>query len=242
MTLADIEKALAIHQIQLLISHKKVKNINFRVKPNTLCVSAPRGMDLLVLINAIDNRLDWAINAHQKVLQKAQNHIKNQDLQKNDQVALWGEHHTLKVLHTHQHPYYDLDTQHKQLMLYLNHDLINTEHIKTVILQVYRDELSKVMPDMFAKWQKKVGKCASETRIKKMSTRWGSCNTQAKRVWLSVYLPQYPKSCTEYVIVHELCHLYEANHSKKFWARVQQAMPDYQTWHQYLKGTGNHDI
>ena len=103
-------------------------------------------------------------------------------------------------------------------------------------IEWYRRELQQVMPDLFAKWQPIVGAYATETRIKKMTTRWGSCNTRAKRVWLSVYLPAFPIECTEYVIVHELCHLHHANHSPAFWQEVKRAMPDYKHWHDRLAG------
>jgi len=102
----------------------------------------------------------------------------------------------------------------------------------------YRQHLSEAMPALFAKWQPIVGATANEIRLKKMHTRWGSCNTRARRIWLSVYLPAYPIECTEYVIVHELCHLHHANHSSAFWQTVATAMPDYQHWHDMLAGKG----
>lgn len=94
------------------------------------------------------------------------------------------------------------------------------------------------MPELFEKWQPIVGAQAAENRIKKMHTRWGSCNTRVGRIWLSVYLPAYPIECTEYVIVHELCHLHHANHSRKFWQTVATAMPEYKQWHGMLAGKG----
>lgn len=104
------------------------------------------------------------------------------------------------------------------------------------ILCVYRKALHEAIPDLIAKWQPIVGRCANEVRIKKMTTRWGTCNTKDARIWLSVYLAAYPYECTEYVFVHELCHLIHANHSKAFWAEVKKAMPDYQKWHGLLRG------
>ncbi|WP_199507636.1 MULTISPECIES: M48 family metallopeptidase [unclassified Psychrobacter] len=106
----------------------------------------------------------------------------------------------------------------------------------TAKLRYYRNQLQTVIPELFVKWQPIVGATANEVRIKKMHTRWGSCNTRARRVWLSVYLPAYPIECTEYVIVHELCHLHHANHSPAFWRTLRQAMPDYQYWHDRLAG------
>jgi predicted metal-dependent hydrolase len=109
-------------------------------------------------------------------------------------------------------------------------------------ISYYRQQLLEVMPALFDKWQTIVGVTANETRLKKMHTRWGSCNTRARRIWLSVYLPAYPIECTEYVIVHELCHLHHANHSRAFWQTVATAMPDYQRWHNMLAGkTGKLD-
>lgn len=103
------------------------------------------------------------------------------------------------------------------------------------ILRIYRQALSSRLPDLIAKWQPIVGRVASEVRLKKMKTRWGTCNTREGRVWLSVYLAAYPYECTEYVFVHELCHLIHANHSPLFWAEVKKAMPDYKKWHDLLK-------
>ena len=105
-------------------------------------------------------------------------------------------------------------------------------------IDYYRQQLAIVMPELFEKWQPIVNAQAQETRIKKMHSRWGSCNTRARRIWLSVYLPAYPIECTEYVIVHELCHLHHANHSHAFWQTVQTAMPDYKKWHDMLAGKG----
>ncbi len=58
--------------------------------------------------------------------------------------------------------------------------------------------------------------------------RWGSCNSQAK-VRLNWRLLQAPSEVIDYVVVHELAHLREMNHSARFWALVEQACPDYQT-------------
>lgn len=103
------------------------------------------------------------------------------------------------------------------------------------ILKIYRQALSLRLPDLMDKWQPIIGRSVSEVRIKKMKTRWGTCNIREARIWLSVYLVAYPYECTEYVFVHELCHLIHANHSPLFWDEVKKAMPDYKKWHDLLK-------
>jgi len=207
-----IETELSQAQIQLNITRKRVKNINFRLKPYQLSVSAPYFVSDVDIINALSKRLDWVVNHHTELLKRHQqkqqlggHHSNTSSKNGLSPIKLWGE------------------TQ--------NRVMSEAER-----LHWYRHELQSVMLELFQKWQPVVGKVANETRIKKMSTRWGSCNTKAKRIWLSVYLPAFPLPCTEYVIVHELCHLHQANHSPAFWHEVKRSMPDYKRWHDMLAG------
>lgn len=110
------------------------------------------------------------------------------------------------------------------------------------VLDIYRLSLHQKIPSLQDKWQAIVKQNVTDVRVKKMHTRWGTCNTKARRIWLSAYLPAYPYECTEYVFVHELCHLHHANHSQAFWACLQKAMPDYQIWHNMLKGVCHQNL
>ncbi|WP_198330177.1 YgjP-like metallopeptidase domain-containing protein [Psychrobacter cibarius] len=204
---------LAQADIELHISKKRVKNINFRLKPHKLMVSVPLFISSAQAAQAVMKRVSWAIANHPQVLEqyKRQQLPLAQALTADSTLLLWG----------------------KEQPFTLNHD---------EKLAYYRQHLSEAIPALFAKWQPIVGATANEIRLKKMHTRWGSCNTRARRIWLSVYLPAYPIACTEYVIVHELCHLHHANHSAEFWQTVANAMPDYQHWHDMLAGkTGKLD-
>ena len=71
--------------------------------------------------------------------------------------------------------------------------------------------------------------------IRKMTTRWGVCNTKSKRVTLNLELIKRPIFCIDYVIMHELSHLIHANHSKEFWALVEENCPDYKKAKKILK-------
>ncbi|MGP5536140.1 M48 family metallopeptidase [Psychrobacter glacincola] len=208
---------LAQAGIELHISKKRVKNINFRLKPHKLMVSVPLFISSAQATQAVAKRVPWAIANHGRVLEQyKRRQLPSKEFLKESSTAdstllLWG----VKQPFT------------------LNHD---------EKLAYYRQHLAEVIPALFAKWQPIIGATANEIRLKKMYTRWGSCNTRARRIWLSVYLPAYPIACTEYVIVHELCHLHHANHSRAFWHTVATAMPDYQHWHDMLAGkTGKLD-
>lgn len=193
--------------IQLSITKKRVKNINFRLKPYKLMVSVPIFINPVQAAQAVVKRVPWAINNHAHVLEhyKRKQGVSNSSCSTASPLLLWGDVQPFRLSDDEKVAY-------------------------------YRDQLSTVTPALFEKWQPIVGATAHEIRFKKMHTRWGSCNTRARRIWLSVYLPAYPIECTEYVIVHELCHLHHANHSRDFWQTVAVAMPDYQRWHDMLAG------
>lgn len=240
------------HNINLVITRKKVKNINFRLKGNDFCVSCPKHINEAALAQVIYQKLPWVIKHHQRIittdslflpyknfdfslLSQAMSNEKVIDSHSmiQNQLYLWGT----------PYPIFFTYTDKKNTLLFdKNVFYITLKHKKdaqiiteNLICNFLKNELQTKTTDLFEKWQPTVGKQANEVKIKKMKTRWGTCNTQAKRVWLSSYLAQYPVECTEYVIVHELCHLHEANHSKKFWQHVENSMPNYKEWHQLLK-------
>lgn len=208
-TYRDLQQVLLAAGIQLQLQRKRVKNINFRLKPQLLAVSAPARLSHERIAQSIEQRLEWILTQHPKIVaaQQAREQVQ-QGGEARQALRLWG----------------------------VAQEGVMSEPQR---LAWYRQELAAMMPTLFAKWQPIVGQSAHEQRIKKMTTRWGSCNVRARRVWLSVYLPAYPIECTEYVIVHELCHLHHANHSQAFWQEVAKAMPAYQQWHDMLAGKGD---
>lgn len=89
----------------------------------------------------------------------------------------------------------------------------------------YRRELRALIPPLLAKWQPRVGESGIEVRIRRMKTRWGSCNADARRIWLNLELIKKPAGCLEYVLVHELVHLHERRHTDRFQALMDELMP-----------------
>ena len=66
---------------------------------------------------------------------------------------------------------------------------------------------------------------AAEVRIRKMKTRWGTCNWDARRIWLNLKLAKKPASCLEYNVVHEMAHLIERSHNQRFRDLMDSLMP-----------------
>jgi len=96
-----------------------------------------------------------------------------------------------------------------------------------VLQRWYRRELRKLLGPLLAKWEPRVGKSVAEVRIKRMKTRWGSCNGDAGRIWLNLELIKKPVACLEYVLVHEVVHLHERHHNDRFLEWMEALMP---TW------------
>mgnify|MGYP003300122201 FL=1 len=72
-------------------------------------------------------------------------------------------------------------------------------------------------------------------KIRRMKTRWGVCNTKKHSITLNLELYRYDLECLDYVVIHELSHLIEGNHSKKFWSIVEKYCPNYKEIKKKLK-------
>ena len=109
-----------------------------------------------------------------------------------------------------------------------------------VLISWYRQQLKAELPNLIAKWERIIGVKTNDWGVKRMKTRWGSCNTKAKRIWLSLELIKKPSHCLEYVVVHELVHLLESNHGDRFQAYMNQFIPDNDRCQQDLRQCTNY--
>ena len=101
----------------------------------------------------------------------------------------------------------------------------------------YKKEASRIFKERldycYSKFSKKIP--YPTLTIRKMTTRWGVCNTRDVRVTLNLELMKKPIFCLDYVIVHELSHLIHANHSKDFWSVVEENCSEYKQIRKYMK-------
>lgn len=70
--------------------------------------------------------------------------------------------------------------------------------------------------------------------LRRMRSRWGSCTPARKRISLNTYLAVMPDGCIDQVVLHELCHFLECNHSSRFYGWMSRFMPDWKAWRQEL--------
>ena len=101
------------------------------------------------------------------------------------------------------------------------------EDREAALLRWYRSKLKEEAESLFAKWQQIIGVKTSSWGIRRMKTKWGSCNTQSKRIWLNLELAKKPLECIEYIVVHELAHLIERHHNDRFIAVMDKHLPQW---------------
>ena len=89
----------------------------------------------------------------------------------------------------------------------------------------YRAQLRERIPEMVTKWESRIGVTVDDWRIRRMKTRWGTCNAEARRIWLNSELAKKPVACLEYVVVHEMVHLIERKHNERFWSILDRVLP-----------------
>lgn len=98
---------------------------------------------------------------------------------------------------------------------------------REILAQWYRQRLQDALPPLVAQWERRVGARVNEVRIKRMKTLWGSCNADARRIWLNLELAKKPPVCLEYILVHEMVHLLERHHNARFMALMDSLMPNW---------------
>ena len=104
------------------------------------------------------------------------------------------------------------------------------ECLSELALKRIRDDIGKYLP-------KVGGGPVGRVTVRAQRSRWGSCSSK-HNLSFNWRLILAPPQCLDYVVIHELCHLTEFNHSPRFWAMVEKQMPDYTVWKEYLKKNG----
>ena len=98
-----------------------------------------------------------------------------------------------------------------------------------------RARMAEALPPLVARWEAALGVKVSAWGIKRMKTRWGSCNTATARIWLNLELVRHPPECLDYVVLHEVAHLVERGHGERFKALLTRHMPDWKARRQRLR-------
>lgn len=103
-----------------------------------------------------------------------------------------------------------------------------------VLADWYRKRLREWLPSAIAQWEERLGVKAAGWGIKRMRTKWGSCNPATARIWFNLELAKKPEASIEYVVVHELAHLRVRHHDDRFIALLDEYLPNWRAIRQSL--------
>ena len=103
----------------------------------------------------------------------------------------------------------------------------DTSQRESLLNDFYREALSNQIAARLPLWEARTGLHPSAWQIKNMKTRWGTCNTATRKIWLNLQLAKQPPVCLDYVIAHELTHLRYPGHGQDFQAFLTRAMPNW---------------
>ena len=217
---------IQLGDISIEVEQKNIKNLHLSVYPpqGRVRIAAPSRMQLdTIRIYAI-SKLSW-IKKQQAKIRSQKREAPRAYLTKESHYFL-GKRYMLKVIELDTVPAVNLT--HKTIELYVRPGA-DTAKRKEILENWYRVQLRELVADLIAQWEKKMKVKVSTFGIKKMKTKWGTCNEEAKRIWLNFELVKKPLECIEYIVVHEMVHLKERNHNDKFVAYMNHFLP---TWKQ----------
>lgn len=220
---------LTIGGYQVKVQRKRMKNMYLRLgEEGTLRVSAPLAVSDQQIAAFVLGQEAWIQTA---IANKAQAATKPK---KRESLSLWGISYPLIVTLGTGKFTFDKECFYITLPETAYQQYEKTGDIEKYVRDFYRWALEQVLPTL---WDQALARTKEENvilRMKWMKTRWGTCNPQARRVWLSPRLAQYPKECLYCVIIHELCHLTQPHHDKPFYALMDQCLPNWRESHKLL--------
>ena len=114
-------------------------------------------------------------------------------------------------------------------------DLVDDD-VVDILDRWYRRELKAALPDLVEKWESAMGVKANQITVKRMKTKWGSCNPDSRNIWFNPELAKKNPRSLEYLVVHELAHLIERSHNAKFVAVMDRYLPDWTARRDELNG------
>lgn len=194
-----------------VIKKTSMKNLYLRVKQGSgeIVLTAPKVSNEYIM-KFIGKNID--------VLKKHIEDLKKRNLGTDKKYIdgethfLWGRPYTLRILDSKKH----LSKGDDEIFIYVK-KADDSEEIKRKLNEYYREEIKIKLATFVNMAKNMTGVSPNEVRIKNMKTRWGTCNIKDRRVWVSLNLAKYDEICLLYILLHELTHLKEKNHTKRFY-------------------------
>ena len=215
---------IQIGELLIQVTKKDIKHVHLSVHPpdGRVTLAAPTETRLEVARAYAISKLGW-IRDQQAKLENQARETPRQFIERESHY-LWGRRYLLTVVERETKPCIKLD--HKRITLSVRPGS-SAEKRADVIHDWHKSLLHKVVPEIIASWEAKLGVNVTGYFLQRMKTKWGSCNHRAGHIRLNTELVKKPKDLLEYVIVHEMVHLIESTHSERFVTLLDEHYP---TW------------
>jgi predicted metal-dependent hydrolase len=213
---------IEISGIQIEIQKKDIKNLHLSVLPpdGKVRISAPMHLSDESMTMFVRTKIGWIKKQQEKF--ERQPRQSEREYISGETLYVFGQQYFLRVEYSYKG---------NSLVLSGNDAILTVRKESTAkqrenfVNEWYREQLKAEIAQLLPKWEKVTGLKCSSWQTKYMTTRWGTCNTQTKKIWLNLQLAKKPIECLEYVILHELAHTQVKNHGVDFVAIMDKYMP-----------------
>lgn len=207
------------------LNRKQVKNITLRIKrTGEVEISAPIKTPLEFIQRFLHHKRDWIDKHRYRLQQRIPD--PEQQLMPGEYLHFQGNPFRLQLHEIQTNPRVEMSENQIHLFIKSKSTQAQKERLLT---RWYLAQMKKLLPPLFEKWQAIMGVTVNQISIRRMKSRWGSCHPIKKNITLNLALIEKPLICLEYVIVHELVHLFEASHNQNFYALMSHYLPDWKT-------------
>ena len=213
---------IQLDELAIDVVRKNIKNVHLSVYPpsGNVRISAPLWMNIDTIHVFAISKLDWIKKHQQKIRSQARESPR--EFIDRESHYLWGKRYLLELIEIDALPHLELQFDRMLLQVRPGADIQK----KTAIVDnFYRHQIETAIPPLIAKWEKLMGLQVTSFTVRKMKTKWGSCTPSLGTIRFNLELAKKPAECLEYVVVHEMVHLLEASHNKRFVAFMDSFMP-----------------
>lgn len=228
------KRHIAVGGLTVWIDRKAIKNLHLGVYPpdGRVRVAAPLAVSDDAVRLAVIGKLGWIRRQQEKFA--AQPRQSAREMISGESHYFLGQRYRLQVLPCDGAGKIVLRTRRIELHARAESNAAQRERV----LQCwYRERLRELLPPLLEKWQSLLEVEAASCGIRRMKTRWGSCDPSTRRLWLNLELAKKPPNCLEYVLAHELTHLIERRHNERFVALMNRHLPQWQLLRSELNAT-----
>lgn len=226
------ESTITVNELPVKIVRKKIKNLHLAVYPpdGWIRIPVPEIIDDEAVKLAVISKFGWI----KRQIKSFENQPRQsaRELITGESHYYLGRRYLLDIAYTEKRPFIEIKNR-KTLVLSIN-EKTGLEQREKLLIVWYRKEMKRILPDIIRKWEIKSELQVHSCGIKRMKTKWGSCNPAHRRIWLNLELIKKPINCLEYIVVHEMVHFLERTHNEQFAAHMNRIMPQWQTFRNNL--------